>query len=188
VAKLPSYSLAINYQDYSDQLDAAQSTDQLYQAIVNTPFVKPFETAYLFLGIVVFLKVNRIEGTIDRIALSRTELAKNTTDVSVVPFESIKIPIDDQENIIAIAIRTNQIRDTTDWKFLFSPTLTPEAARINQASGGIAYSAVCPLDAGDGAALIFSYYQYQGDIGQAQHEFMKTYRDLVNNKLDHLGS
>ncbi len=176
--------------DYS-KLDATvkstSSEAELYEAIVNAPFdseEERLEAAYLFLGIIVFLKVNKKAGTIDRIALSKTELAKNTTTVSVKRFKDIKIPVDYQDNIIAKAIQTGQPQETIDWKDLFAPALSAEEARVNQASGGIAYSAVYPLpDVYNGAALIFSYYQYQEEIGDAQHSFMERYSQIVGKVL-----
>lgn len=164
----------------------AESTDDqaLYKAIVNAPFTFRVETAHLFLGIVVLLMVNKKTGLIDRVALSNTELAKNTTEVSMVPFNEIKIPADHHENIIARAIQTGEPQDTIDWKFLFVPALTPEHARLNQASGGIAYSAVYPLKARYGGAMIFSYFQYLDNIGDLQHEFMKRYSQIVESRLN----
>jgi hypothetical protein len=139
--------------------------------------------AFLFLGIVVLLQVNKKTGEIDRVALSNTELAKNTTDVSYKKFDEIKIPLDDKTNIIATAIQTGEPQETDDWQYLFTPVLTPEQARINQASGGIAYSAVYPLKSRDGGALIFSHFQYSENIGTPQHEFMEKYTALVDEAL-----
>jgi hypothetical protein len=165
-------------------LKKSRQTDaMLFEAIVDAPFEFKVETALLYLGIVVLLQVNKRTGVIDRVALSNTELATNTTNVSFVPFEEIKIPLDYGQNIIAKAISTNTPQETTDWEYLFVPSLTGEQARINQASGGIAYSAVYPLRARDGGALIFSFYQYKHEIGVPQHTFMKTYARLVDECL-----
>lgn len=163
-------------------LDSADDSD-LYARIVNGPFDHKVETAFLFLGIIVLTLVNPETGIIDRVALSDTELAKNTTEVSLVPFDEIKIPVSHAENIISKAIQTGIPQDTTDWKFLFMPALTAEQARINQASGGIAYSAVYPLAIPTGGALIFSYYQYSHDIGEQQRDFMERYAELVGLRL-----
>lgn len=174
----------LDYAELQRTLEAVQGGDgELFHAIVNTPFEHPVETAFLFLGIIVLLIVNKETGNIDRVALSNTELAKNTTDVSYVPFSEIKIPADDPENIIAKAIRSGEPQDTTDWKFLFTPALTADQARLNQASGGIAYSAVYPLQCRNGGAMIFSYFQYMHNIGEAQRAFMKSYSELVAKRL-----
>jgi hypothetical protein len=155
-----------------------------FRLIVNTPFRElRVETAFLFLGIIVLLLVNKKTGQIDRVALSNTELAKLTTDVSVVPFQDIKIPVDYHKNIIAKAISTGEPQDTIDWRYLFEPGMSAEHARINQANAGIAYSAVYPIKARDGAAMIFSYYQYEGSIGKAQHDFMRQYTEAVERSL-----
>ena len=175
---------ALNYDQLKQALEQAGSREELNNLIVNAPFAQKVETTLLFLGIIVLLKVDETSGVIDRVALSNTELAKNTTDVSVVPFQDIKVPVDDPENILAKAVRTGQPQDTTDWKFLFEPALSAEQARINQASGGIAYSAVYPFDDVDSkGALIYSYFQYMHNIGNPQHEFMRHYTDLVATLL-----
>jgi hypothetical protein len=183
MAAVPRDQPTIPYEALAAELKDATTDSELFRAIVNAPYMHPLETAYLFLGIIVLLQVNTETGTIDRIALSDTELAKNTTNVSVVPFNSIKIPLDYPENIISMAIKSNEPRDTIDWKFLFQPALTAQQARINQASGGIAYSAVYPLSSRNGGAMIFSYYQYQGQIGEAQQDFMVRYSAVVNSVL-----
>lgn len=177
----------MDYSQLAATLDKHSSEADLYETIVNAPFTTKeakIEAAYLFLGIVVFLAVNKADGTIDRVALSQTELAKNTTTVSVKKFKDIKIPVDYEDNIIAQAIRTGEHTETTDWKDLFAPALSAEEAQVNQASGGIAYSAVYPLtNFRDGGALIFSYYQYQEEIGDAQHLFMEQYSSMVSKAL-----
>lgn len=141
--------------------------------------------ALLHLGIIVLLLADKSDGLVHRVALSNTELAKGTTDISVKRFEDIKIPLDHPENIISKAIRSGRPQLTTDWQYLFTPVLTPEEARFNQAGGAIACSAVYPLiaDNWDGGALIFSYYQYPELLGPAQRQFMKTYSALAASRL-----
>lgn len=172
-----------DYDTLKAALDTARSGDELGAAIVNAPFDFPVAAALLFLGIIVYLRVDKSARTINRIALSDTELAQNTTEVSAVPFEEIKIPLNHSENVIAQSIKTGKPQETTDWQHLFAPALTAEQARINQASAGVAYSAVYPLEAPNGGALIFSYFQYQADIGKDQQDFMHRYVKLVNNAL-----
>lgn len=173
--------------DYAamEKLISGATTDKERNSlIVNAPFEYKVAATFLFLGIVVLLMVDDDGKNISRIALSNTELAKNTTDVSLVPFSEIKIPLEHPENIISVAIRSGTFQDTTDWKYLFEPALTPEQARINQASGGIAYSAVYPLNnVKPGGAMIFSYFQYQQHIGSPQHEFMAEYSAMVDRIL-----
>lgn len=175
---------AMDFGVIKKSLEGAHNIQERDQLIVNSPFNFKLASALLFLGIIVLLKVDDDGVSISRISLSNTELAKNTTDVSVIPFNKIKIPMAHKENIISKAIQTQEPQDTTDWKFLFEPVLTAEEARLNQASGGIAYSAVYPLKgAGAGAALIFSYFQYMQNIGSAQREFMQQYSELVAEVL-----
>lgn len=174
----------IDYQTLETALRESPNDTALFQTIVDAPFEQKVAMAWLFLGIAVLLLVDKQQQTINRVALSNTELAKNTQEVSPVPFEDIHIPLAGSGNIVRSAIRDNQVQDTTDWKFLFAPVLTPEQARINQAAAGIAYSAIYPLGARDGGALIFSYFQYQQEIGIAQREFMERYTVLVDRALN----
>lgn len=168
------------------QLNGIKDRKKLYQEIVDAPFVTRIQAAHYFLGIVVLLLVDRESGLIERIALSNTDFAKRTKDVSMVPFTQIKIPRDDDVNIIAKAIRTGKPFSTTDWRVLFHPAMSASDARINQANSGIAYSQVHPFTAAGSGALIHSYYQYPSDIGEAQRYFMKAYTKLVNDCLEQL--
>jgi hypothetical protein len=172
-----------------DKLTHCSTREQLFKAIVDAPFDFPIEAAKLYLGIVVLLQANTKTQMIDRVALSNTELAKGTTDISVKKFEDIKIPLDHRENIIALAINKNEPQETADWQYLFTPALTPEEARLNQAAGAVAYSAVYPLTGGrTNGALIFSYYQYPENIGRQQHEFMQAYAGIVAERLNNFAA
>ena len=185
MTSVDSHSLEpdFDYDILEAALKSARDDDHLFGAIVNSPFTEPVPAAFIFLGIVVLLQVDKRTKTINRVALSETEMARQTTEVSAVPFNEIKIPCEHYENIIAHTIVSGEPSDTTDWKFLFEPAMSPEQARINQANAGIAYSAVYPLPARDGGAMIFSYYQYQHEIGIKQVEFMTRYAGLVNDAL-----
>lgn len=174
----------MDFKHIRSTLEGAKSQSELYHGVVNAPFFYKVETAFLFLGIIVLLIVDKETGLIDRVALSNTELAENTTTVSVKPFHDIKIPLDNEDNIISKAIRTQEPQNTTDWETMFTPALTGEEARLNQASGGIAYSVVYPLKTvKNGGAMIFSYYQYPQEIGKQQQEFMENYSSLASEVL-----
>jgi hypothetical protein len=165
-------------------LESAKGDDQLFDAVVNAPFHDKLRTTMLGLGICVLLLVNKKERTIDRIALSKTELAKGTTDITVKPFKAIKIPLAYKGNFIAEAIRSGRYQQTSDWQYLFAPDLTPEEARLNQAGGGIACSFVYPLvNARDGGAMIFSFYIHLDKIGLEHRNFMDKYARLVSKAL-----
>jgi hypothetical protein len=174
----------IDYKALEAILKKCTSDQELFSAIVNSPFTRlKIQTAFMFLGIIVLLLVDKANGTINRIALSNTEMANATKEVSVKKFEDIKIPLGHTKNCIARAINTGVPDTTTDWKELFVPALKPAEARLNQANAGIAYSAVYPLEARDGGALIFSYFQYPDQIGPTQADFMGHYSALVDATL-----
>jgi hypothetical protein len=178
---LPHVSL--EYEALQEALEQPTDDSTLFKMIVNTPFAYRLQMLQMFLGIIVLLLVDKKTSEIHRVALSDTELAKNTTDVSVVPFEEIKIDVTHPTNAIAKAINTGEPQSVSDWKHLFEPALTPTQARINQASAGIACSYVYPLKARNGGAMIFSYYQYGSDLGDMQQQFMEQYVTLVDDVL-----
>lgn len=173
----------LDYNTLQQRLGEAQDSQALFRAVVDSPFTFKVDMARLHLGIIVLLLANKSTGFIDRVALSNTELAKGTTDISVKKFEDIKIPLAHPQNYISRAIRTKESQFTTDWQYLFTPALTPEEARFNQAGGGIACSSVYPLTGSVDGALIFSYYQYPEQLGPEQQAFMQRYAELVSQQL-----
>jgi hypothetical protein len=164
-------------------LVAAKSDAELFETIVNAPFHNRVRATQLDLGIVVLLLVDKKAKTINRVALSNTEQAVGAVKMSEKPFSDIKIPVDFEANLIARAIATGEPQTVTDWKYLFAPDLSPRAARFNQAGAGIEFSCVCPLEARNGGALIFSYYQVSKNIGPEHYAFMQNYGRLVEERL-----
>lgn len=164
-------------------LRAAGSEAKLFEAIVNAPFHNAVEATGLDLGIVVFLQVNKRQKTIDRLALSDTYAASGAIKMSEKPFHEIKIPLNHPTNAIARAIATGAPQFVSDWQYLFVPAMDANAARFNQAGAGIEFSAVFPLKARDGGALIFSYFQIDKNICQKHHEFMQSYAALADALL-----
>lgn len=156
----------------------------LTRAVVNSPFKYKSQMVSLGIGIIVLLIKNKRDNLIYRVSLSETELAAGTLEISYKQFREIKIPSDNEKNIIAQAIRDKQPHMTEDWQYLFTPALSPEQARLNQAGGGIACSFVYPLTFGDEAgAMIFSYYKEPLQIGKSERDFMKTYSGIVSERI-----
>ncbi|HET9850293.1 MAG TPA: hypothetical protein VFP35_01575 [Candidatus Saccharimonadales bacterium] len=182
---------ALGGDDYYKQLEKVlaqpKSRHQWEELVVNAPFSNPKATALLGLGIVVLLLVNKKGRTIDRIAVANTEMTMGTFAMTAKPFREIKIPLGYHHNFIARAIKENHYMITSDWQYLFNPSLTPEQARFNQAGGGIACSVVYPLPhILDGGAMIFSYYEALGRISAGHHNFMTRYVSLVQKSFNRL--
>lgn len=180
---MPAIPNSIDTAILAKKLDDAKTPSELYKAIVNSPFDLKIEMALMFLGIIVLLLVDEKTGVIRRVALSDTELAQGTLQMSAKPFEEIEIPLVEPHNVIAMAVRNQKSYVTTDWQYLFMPALTPSQARLNQAGGGIAYSCVFPLSAKAGGALIYSYFQFSGKVRSSQRKFMQAYTDIVDERL-----
>lgn len=158
------------------------SKKKLYQSLVNAPFADKILATTIDLGIVVLLLVNKAAGTIDRIALSQTEMAKKAVQVSAKPFEKIQIPLDAEENIISQAINSGNMTQTSDWYELFAPVFTPKQARLNQHNASIECSFVHPIGNQQGA-LIFSFYQPLENITETHRKFIKRFARLVEKRL-----
>lgn len=159
--------------------------NRLAYTIVNEPFRYRFNMVAYGIGIIVFLVADKEAGVIRRVALSRTELAEGTVRMSQKKFEDIEIPLDHERNVIAQAIRQNEPQFTEDWRFLFTPALSPGQARMNQAGGAIACSFVYPLEFDEaGGALIFSYYKYLDKVGSTERDFMEAYSKMVSETLN----
>jgi hypothetical protein len=174
----------VYYSQLKEILESAKGDHDLFETIVNAPFSDRRRAGLLGLGIVVLLLVNKKTRTIDRVALSDTDLAKGAVRMSVKPFHDIKIPLNYKGNFIAEAIRSERYQQTGDWQYLFAPELSAEEARLNQAGAGIACSYVYPLiDARSGGALIFSYYLHLDKIEPEHHDFMRNYAKIVSRKL-----
>jgi hypothetical protein len=164
-------------------LSAAKEGQELYQTVVNGPFKHKAKVVPLGLGVVVLLLVNEKDKMLDRIALSDTEQAEGAVEYSVKKFHEIRIPLTASKNILIKSLKSGRPHSTEDWQYLFTPALTAQEARFNQAGAGISHSWVYPLEAGNGA-LIFSYFIPLSDSGPLQQDFMNRYTSLVSNRLD----
>lgn len=186
--ELSSTSISDDYfRELSAKLDNAKSLNRLYDIAVNAPFHDLHKTTLLGLGIVVLLLVNKKEGTIDRIALANTEMARGTEEMSSKPFKDIKIPVSYTQNFIAKAIKEQHYMITADWQYIFNPVLSPEEARFNQAGGAISCSVIYPLKkVGNGGAIIFSFYESISKIGKEHHNFMSRYATMVSKAIQRL--
>lgn len=177
-------SLKEYYNTLEHLLSSMPSERELFEMIVNAPFHNKLHTTNLDLGIVVLLMVNKKDNTIDRITFSDTEPARWAVKMTPVAFSEIKIPFNDKVNILPTVIKTGEPRKITDWKFLFTPVLSAEAARFNQAGAGIACSYIYPLvGARDGGALIFSFYQPLEQIQMKHVKFMEKYSEITAKAL-----
>lgn len=179
----------INIESYIKKLEkdltVLDKTDQvLYQSIVDEPFKDTLTATKLDLGIVVLLLVDHKNNTIDRIALSNTIQAEAAQRMSAKPFHEIKIPLGHSANIIAKAIDKHTPQQTESWEDLFTPALTGQQARFNQAGAGIECSFVYPLNISTGGALIFSYFQPSDNLYEPHKQFMAAYANRVSWCLD----
>lgn len=164
-------------------LSISKDDPRLYQVIVDTPFADRLLTTYIDLGIIVLLLINPKSNTLDRVALSKTEHADAALRVSAKPFNDIRIPLTATDNLLIEAINTNTNIMVEDWKYLFSPILTPEESRRNQSSASIECSLVWPLQLENGGAMIFSFYQPREYITKEHYDFAENYVKLVTESL-----
>lgn len=173
--------------DYERALKSAQNQKDLYSAIVNAPYADRIFTTHLGLGIVVLLLKNDQTQTLDRIALSDTELATGAVRMSAKPFHEIKIPLDASQNILVQTVNHNKPMRTDDWQYLFTPVLTAQEARLNQYGAGVEFSFTYPLYSAAKkdtvGAMIFSYFSLHEEDMTAQEAFMESTSTLAAKYL-----
>src|SRR4051812_44959783 len=126
--------MGVNLRELQATLTSTSPTS-LASTIVNAPFKFRAEMVLMGIGIIVLLICDKETGEINRVSLSKTEMAEGTVRISSKRFEDIKIPIGHPENIIARAIAEKKHQMTEDWRYLFAPALSPAQARLNQAGG-----------------------------------------------------
>lgn len=166
-----------------EMLKDAKNDKQLFQTIVDAPFTNKRIPTVFGLGFLTFLLNNKETGNIDRIKKTDNELGRLGSQISVMPFESIKVPLSYRGNIIAEAIRSGRYQQTSDWAYILAPDLSPEESRFNQANSGISCSFVYPFEARDGGALIFHYFVTVDKITTEHRDFMYRYTKIVNKAL-----
>lgn len=173
----------MDYVSITHSLDEIQDSNELFQRVVDTPFTDKLKATELGLGIVVLLLINHKSATLDRIALSNTEMASGAVAISAKPFHEIRIPLTATENSLIKAITSHKPQFTEDWAPMFVPELTAEEARFNQAGAGIASSAMYPLLSFEGheavGAMIFSYFEPLSSLSDTHHAFMRIYAETV---------
>lgn len=158
---------------------------ELHGHLVNLPFKFIAQTTPMGLGIIVLLLLDENKQQIIRTALSETEHAAGAVEYSVKDFHEIIIPADDPKNIIAKAIRDASPQITTNWHLLFTPALSEEEAKFNQAGAGIHCSHVYPFTTqAKKGAMIYSYFVEPTFLTDNQHNFMQDYTQLVSEYIN----
>jgi hypothetical protein len=175
-------------EEYLDSLEKllnkSKFKKKFYEAIVNAPFHNRFQTTVLGLGFLAFLLVNEKTGMIDRISISDNELARGAINMTDTPFEDMKVPVNQPDNLVATAIATGKNQQTTDWHLLTVPALSAEASRFNQAAAGVSSAVVYPLENDKiKGAIIYQFYVPMNEIETAHHNFMRHYTHIVSSAL-----
>lgn len=141
------------------------------------------ELGYLNLGyrIIVLSLLNAEKTGLQRISLSQTPQAQAAVTVSPIPFKSIVIPIDAEENICTKAFKEQKPFETTDWKDILCPPLAPDEARNNQKAADIQSSLVYPVvvKGKSVGVLIFSLIKSTNEVSQAEKDLLSGFADIV---------
>lgn len=174
------------YEQLQKLLENAPSAAARYEAIVNAPFRQQLAAAHLGLGTVVLLLVHEANGTLDRIALSKTESAHGAVRMSAKPFKAIRIPLNNPDNLTVRALIQNTPQQIIDWHDLFTPALTGHEARLNQAGAGVECTVAFPLvyNGKPRGVLLFSYLEPAEQIGDSHYAFMERYCAIVSKGLE----
>lgn len=172
------------FRQLSELLRNTTTQEEFYEMVSNAPFYDKFHTTNFDLGMIVFVLANQKSQTIDRISYSHTSPAHDAIRVSPKTFQEIKLPLHHKTNLTSKAIATGIPQKTSDWKFLFTPVISDEAARFNQAEAGMGCSFIYPVkNKLSSGALIFSFYQQLDMVKELHRKFMEHYQKLVSENL-----
>lgn len=176
------------FSELSEILASAQTDESLFKVIVDAPFLNKKMSVPMGLALMVLVMINTKTETLDRISLSDTESAHGAVNYSVKAFKDINVPLTAKDNMYVSVAELGKWQHTDDWKDTFTPILSPEEARFNQAGAAVGSTVVYPLSARDKGALSFSYFKPLRDINEVQHVFMRTYSGMVDDALNRINS
>lgn len=172
------------YADLERDLQAADTDLQaLYQAIVSAPFEYERDMALLFLGFISLFVLDEAEQVVVPGAFTQNEYYQHSVADHNFDPTTYKLPLSLTDNVVVKAITTGTPVGSDNWDNFKRPHIEEGVARLNQAAGGIGYSAVYPVSGKVKGALIFNYYQFPEAIGEVQSEFMERYSKLVSKAL-----
>jgi hypothetical protein len=174
---------AFPYADMQQELKAARSSQASHDAIANVPFHHQLESALLFLGFITFFLVDEAKQLVRIAAVSDNEYYDMAVSGYNFDPKKFTLSLDDADNSIVKSILSGKPETTIDWDTIKRPQADNEAARLNQASSGIACTVVYPLTGSKRGALMYNYFQYQDGVGEQQQDFMETYTDIVSKLL-----
>lgn len=154
---------------------------KLYRAIVDLPFENTKEMGLLFMGFLCYLSVDR---EAEQLKLeSATDNDYYRESVADYDFEhtSFVVPFTASENSMVKAAVSGEPVSLTNWDDMRRPGIEEGVARLNQATSGIAYTVIMPID--DKGVLGFNFFQPKESLPQASEDFLQRYSELVARVL-----
>ena len=160
-----------------DTLDFREVVQKVVDSILT-------ELGYLNLGykVVVLALVDEKTKTLNRVALSQTEGATKTRQVSELPFNEIKIPLSAKGNLCIKALKENKIQITHYFPDILTPPISVENAIRSQENAGIKASMVYPLESRGNTigVMIFSMDKVEKDVSPQEWSLLRYFTELVS--------
>jgi len=154
---------------------------EVVQKVVDSIFT---ELGYLDLGykVVVLALVDEKNGTLNRVALSQTEEAKKTRQVSEMEFSDIKIPLSSRKNLCIRALKQNKIQITHYFPDILTPPISVENALESQKNAGIKASMVYPLESRGEVigVMIFSMDKTEKHVTPQEWSLLRYFTEMVS--------
>ncbi len=159
-----------------NSLDFHETLDEVVNSILT-------ELGYLELGykVVVLALLDKEEQVLKRVALSQTDAAKKTREVSDVPFEEIVIPLSATDNLCIKALLENKPQVTHYFPDILTPPVPVENALESQKNAGIKTSLVYPLTVREETIgiMIFSLSKEESEITAEERTLVEHFTDLA---------
>ena len=168
-----------------DTLDFTLLTERIVNSLL-------FDIGFIRLDykIIVLTLIDTQSNLLKRVALSTTQEASITQEVTPVPFEKIEIPLNASNNLLIKAIKTNKTQHTTYWPDIFKPALSNKEAIRNQKSSGIKTSMIYPITIKKKpiGALILSMKKNYTEVTEEEKKVIVAFANIVglavqNSKL-----
>ncbi|HLD51208.1 hypothetical protein A3K34_01185 [candidate division WWE3 bacterium RIFOXYC1_FULL_40_10] len=168
-----------------DSLDFHTTTEQVVNSILTE--LNYLDPSY---KVAVLALIDQENQVLKRVALSQTQEAKKTREVSNVPFEKIITPLSAKQNLCIKAMDENKTQITDYFPDILTPPISPENAIESQKNAGLKSSLIFPLQVRGKTIgiMIFSLTKNTSEIQEDEKELLGHFTDLValavqNSKL-----
>jgi len=159
-----------------DTLDFNQLVQKIVSSILG-------ELGHLDLGcsVVLLALIDHEEKALKRISTSETDNYRKNLSGSPTPYETLSIPLSENDNVCIKAIHEGKPHITQDWSDMLRPTVSAEDARHKQSEARIKTNFIYPVIYHGKAegVLIFCFTKEADQINEEEKDLIQGFTDIV---------